>query len=254
MQFLRKYVTLILGTSIFLSLSRVVESFTGMFVASSRIMRSISGLLGNHKDSGSSVQSSLSDKSSERRVLFDETTRGNRPKSPRTQIKELTQQNAAAYYRNAGFGNPTMQHIETYSAIVDEEEFMESKDKHFLEIMMRTAFESVSTMLTPVKNKNGSKDKKIVEEFICASHSVTGSSSPAAIVNMKGEVKEVDSGRASSVMKSTEESIIVPGFMDYDPKEIMKARNNKILKADGKIPGMMYEHDISPDNVWQNLN
>jgi hypothetical protein len=78
MQFLRKYVTLILGTSIFLSLSRVVESFTGMFVASSRIMRSISGLLGNHKDSGSSVQSSLSDKSSERRVLFDETTRGNR--------------------------------------------------------------------------------------------------------------------------------------------------------------------------------
>ena len=78
MQSLRKYLALLLGTSIFLSFTRVVESFTGMFVASSRIMRSISGLLRNHKDSSSSIQSSLQDKSSEKRVLFDETTPGNR--------------------------------------------------------------------------------------------------------------------------------------------------------------------------------
>ena len=46
----------------------------------------------------------------------------------------MTQKNAATYYRNAGFGNPTMQHIENYSATVDEEEF--TKDKNLLESMV----------------------------------------------------------------------------------------------------------------------
>ena len=73
-------------------------------------------------------------------------------------------------------------------------------------------------------------------------------------VKMKGEFEEMNSRLTSSHVMPTEESIIVPGFMDYDPKEIVKARNNKVLKTDGKIPGMMYEHDISPDNIWYNLN
>ena len=59
-----------------------------------------------------------------------------RPKSPRTQIRELTKKNAATYYRNAGFGDPTLQHIENYSATVDEEELATAKDKHFLSVMV----------------------------------------------------------------------------------------------------------------------
>merc|ERR1711991_183891 len=144
-----------------------------------------------------------------------------------------------------------MQHIENYSATVDEEEF--TKDKNLLESMMRTAFESISTMLTPVKDRNGFRDKEILEEFICTSQPVI-TSSPAAIVKMKKEFEDRNSRLTSSHVRPTEESIIVPGFMDYDPKEIVKARNNKILKTDGETPGMMYEHNISPDNVWYNLN
>ena len=79
-----KVISFILSTSIFLSFNRIVQSFTGMFTASSRIMRSISGLLGNQKESGSNLKSSvlLEKNSPEKRLYFTDekptTTRENR--------------------------------------------------------------------------------------------------------------------------------------------------------------------------------
>lgn len=252
-----KVISFILSTSIFLSFNRIVQSFTGMFTASSRIMRSISGLLGNQKESGSNLKSSvlLEKNSPEKRLYFTDekptTTRENRCKSPRTQIRELTAQNAAAYYRNAGFGNPTLQHIENYSASVDDEEHTNTTDKHFLGIMVRAAFESVTTMLTPVKNRDEAKKREIVEEFTCAPRQVKISPTSATIKGKETDATGPSLNNQSSGVRSV--NVNIPGFMDFDPKNIMKARNNKQLEVNKKSPGMMFDHNISPDNVWYDL-
>ena len=117
---------------------------------------------------------------------------------------------------------------------------------------MRTAFESVSTMLTPIKNNDESKDREITEEFVRNSHSVSVASS-GATVKIKREVNETDASKTSSI-KFLKESVNIPGFMDYDPKETMKSRDKKKLVAGRKTPGMMFEYNISPDNVWYDLN
>ena len=187
----------------------------------------------------------------------------------------MTAQNAAAYYRNAGFGNPTLQHIENYSASVDDEEHTNTTDKHFLGIMVspyfiahhlscvshifmcsygcqvRAAFESVTTMLTPVKNRDEAKKREIVEEFTCAPRQVKISPTSATIKGKETDATGPSLNNQSSGVRSV--NVNIPGFMDFDPKYIMKARNNKQLEVNKKSPGMMFDHNISPDNVWYDL-